>query len=246
MNEIKTLILIADDEPQIRKMLRITLEAAGYRTEEAEAGRETVRMIASVRPDLVLLDLSLPDMEGTDVIRQTREWSDLPIIVISVRSEDKDMVSAFCLGADDYVTKPFSSEVLIARIQSTLRRVIQEEAGSTQLTIGDICINLMKHEVKVRDEIVQLSPKEYNLLAYFMRHSGKMLTHRQILKDVWGPAHTHDTQYLRVYIGQLRKKIDCKHTGHTHIVTEAGIGYRLDVPGTTIPLQLQQQLQQVG
>lgn len=230
MSTLKSLILIVDDEPQIRKMLRVTLEAANYRTEEAEVGREAVRLIASVKPDLVLLDLSLPDMDGKEVIKQTREWSKVPIIVISVRAENEDLIEAFYLGADDYVTKPFSADVLIARMQSSLKRVFQEEVGDTQLVVGDISINLMKHSVTVAGKNVPLSPKEYNLLVYFMRHKGKMLTHRQILNEVWGAAHTYDTQYLRVYIGQLRKKIDIDSRQSTYIVTEAGIGYRMETP----------------
>lgn len=230
MSNLKSQILIIDDEPQIRKMLRITLEAANYKVEEAEAGKEAVRLIASVKPDLVLVDMNLPDIDGKKVIQLTREWSNVPIIVISVLGDDKDVVEALSLGADDYVTKPFSADVLLARIHSTMRRIIQEEAGDTEMTVGDITINFMKHEVTVRGEIVQFSPKEYNLLSYLMRHRGKMLTHRQILNEVWGAAHTHDTQYLRVYIGQLRKKIDLDPDQQTYIVTEAGIGYRLDVP----------------
>jgi two-component system KDP operon response regulator KdpE len=230
MNEPKPLILITDDEPQIRKMLRITLEAAGYRTQEAESGKESLKLANALKPDLMLLDLGLPDIDGTEVIKQVREWSTLPILVVSVRSDDKDMVKAFDAGADDYVTKPFSTEVLIARIRAAVRRSLQKDSGDTELHVGDIHVDLLKYEVKVRGKVVPLSPKEYNLLAFFLRNTGKMLTHRQILKEVWGPAHTHDTQYLRVYIGQLRKKIEADPENPQYIVTEAGIGYRLDAP----------------
>ncbi|MFN7038643.1 MAG: response regulator transcription factor [Alphaproteobacteria bacterium] len=232
MHSLKSLILIADDEPQIRKMLRITLEAAGYKTEEAKSGKEAIRLIASIRPDLVLLDLGLPDIDGTEVIRQTREWSNVPIIIISAHSEEERMIKAFNMGSDDYVIKPFSVELLLARIQSTLRRAIVEEVNDTSLTLGDIEIDLLRHEIKVKGEVVQFSPKEYNLLAYLISNRGKMLTHTQILNKIWGPSHTYDTQYLRVYIGQLRKKIDLDSDKTSYIVTEAGIGYRAEIAQT--------------
>lgn len=230
MNSIKSTILIADDEPQIRKMLKITLEAAGYKTEEAKGGKEAIRLAASIKPDLLLLDLGLPDIDGTEVIRQTREWSNMPIIIISVHTEEDIMIKAFNMGADDYIVKPFSIDILIARIQSTLRRAIVEEVSDTTLKLGDISIDLLRHEIKIKDNVVQFSPKEYNLLAFLISHRGKMLTHTQILNKVWGPSYSHDTQYLRVYIGQLRKKIDLDTDKSSYIITEAGIGYRAEIP----------------
>jgi two-component system KDP operon response regulator KdpE len=228
MQTVKSLILIATNDPQTRKMLTISLGASGYRTETAETGKETVRLIACVRPELVILDTNFNDLGSLEIIKQTREWSNIPIIVISDKEEDETMLDAFEHGVDDYVSKPFNPGVLSARINATLRRVILQEANDIQLELGDISIDLMKHEVRVRGKIVQLSPKEYNLLAYLMQHRGKMLTHSQILNKVWGPSHAYDTQYLRVYIGQLRKKIDLNPSTPSCIITEAGVGYRMD------------------
>jgi two-component system KDP operon response regulator KdpE len=228
MNTSKPSILVVDDEPQIRKMLSITLTANDFKVEEAENGNEALRLSASRKPELVILDLGLPDMDGTEVIKKLREWSDVPIIVLSVRDDDSVIVEAFELGADDYVVKPFSMDILIARIKAAMRFRIKEDVGDTTLEVGNIAVDLMRHEVTKNNEVLELSPKEYNLLAYFIRHKGKMLTHRQILKEVWGEAHTHDKQYLRVYIGQLRQKIEPNPDSPSYIVTEAGIGYRLD------------------
>ncbi|PIR34516.1 MAG: DNA-binding response regulator [Alphaproteobacteria bacterium CG11_big_fil_rev_8_21_14_0_20_44_7] len=223
----KNTILIIDDEPQIRKFLRITLEADGFKTEEAENGAQGIRMASSIKPDLVLLDLGLPDMDGTEVIPHIRDWSQLPIIVVSVRDQDKDVVQALDLGADDFMSKPFSADVLIARINSALRKAAKEEAGTPEIQNGGIKIDLVKHEVLLEGEKIALSPKEYELLRYFIVNKGKMLTHRQILKEVWGPAHVDDTQYLRVYVGQLREKIKDVES-QRYITTEAGIGYRME------------------
>jgi two-component system KDP operon response regulator KdpE len=228
MQTVKSLILIATNEPQTRKMLTISLGASGYRTETAESGKETIRLIACIRPELVVLDTNFSDIDTMEIIKQTREWSNVPIITISDSENDELMLEAFENGIDDFVAKPFNPGVLSARINATLRRVILQEASDTQLELGDISIDLMKHEVKVRGKAVQLSPKEYNLLAYLMQHRGKMLTHSQILNKVWGPSHAYDTQYLRVYIGQLRKKIDVDPTSQSCIITEAGVGYRMD------------------
>lgn len=230
MNISKPKILIVDDEPQIRKMLSVTLSANDFKVEEAENGNEAIRISGSRKPELIILDLGLPDMDGTEVIKKLRQWSDIPILVLSIRDDDSDIVNAFELGADDYVVKPFSMDVLIARIKAAIRCRIKEELGETSLKVGDISIDLMKHEVTKNGEILALSPKEYNLLSYFIRHKGKMLTHKQILKEIWGNAHTHDKQYLRVYIGQLRQKIETKPDDPSYIITEAGIGYRLDDP----------------
>ncbi|MCI5049920.1 MAG: response regulator transcription factor [Rickettsiales bacterium] len=228
MSDIKNTVLIVDDEPQIRKMLKITLEGMSYKTEECDNGKEGVRLCASVKPDLVLLDLGLPDMDGKEVIEQVREWSQVPIIVLSVRDDDEEIAKALNLGADDYVTKPFNHEVLLARINANLRKAVTKEAGESVLENGKIKMDLVRHEVFLDDEKTSFTPKEYELLRYLMTHRGKMLTHKQILKDVWGPAHGDDMQYLRVYIGQIREKIEKDSSAPDYIVTEPGIGYRME------------------
>ncbi len=232
MNAKKNTILIVDDEVQIRKLLKISLESDGYKTIDCDNGREAVRLAASVKPELIILDLGLPDMDGQEVIAQVREWSQVPMIVCSVRSGDKDVVKALGNGADDYVTKPFNPDVLLARIQANLRKAATQEAGEPELTNGVIRMDLVRHEVFLRGESTFFTPKEYALLRYFMTHRGKMLTHRQILKDVWGPANVDDMQYLRVYVSQLREKIEEKPSDPTYIVTEPGIGYRMEMMDT--------------
>lgn len=228
MNEIKSTILVIDDEKQIRKFLRITLGASGYKVEEAEKGEMGVRMAASIKPDLIVCDLGLPDIDGTEVIRQIREWSQLPIIVLSIRSDNKDIVEALDLGADDYLVKPFDSEILLARIRANLRKGVKAEGGEPVMQVGDITMDVIRHEVKIKDEIISLSPKEYKLLRYFMMNAGKMIMHSQLLTELWGKAHEENIQYLRIYIGQLRQKIEPDPSKPTYIITEAGIGYRMD------------------
>lgn len=230
MTHSKPCILIADDEVEIRKMLHITLSASDYKVVEAETGKEALRLAGSVRPDVILLDLALPDMKGMDVITQLREWSDIPVVVVADHAESDDVVEAFERGADDYMDKPFDMDILQARLQAAIKHTFQKELGESALQAGDIAIDLVRHEVSLNGEKVDLSPKEYELLSYLMRHQGKMLTHRQILKEVWGDAHTHDKQYLRVYIMQLRQKLEADPEAPEYIFTESGIGYRMDIP----------------
>lgn len=230
----KPLVLIADDEPQIRKMLRVTLEAAEFRVEEAENGKTALRLASSLKPDALLLDLGLPDMDGTEVIAAIRQSSKMPILVLSIRGYDRDIVGAFEKGADDYVVKPFSVDVLIARIRAALRKSSQDGAPESELRVGDLSVNFMKRKVTTQGRPVKLSPKEYNLLTYMMRNRGRMLTHQQLLREIWGKAHVDDTQYLRVYVGQLRKKIEPDPEHPVYIVTESGIGYRLDSPDENV------------
>lgn len=229
MNQKKNTILIIEDEPAIRKLLTITMEGKGYRVVDADNGREGVRLIASVKPELVILDLGLPDIDGKEVIQTAREWSQVPIIVCSVRSEDGEVVKALELGADDYITKPFNPDVLMARIVANLRKSVTQEAGEPELINGGIRMDLVRHEVFLNGEKIAFTPKEYELLRYFLIYRGKMLTHKQILKDVWGPAHSDDMQYLRVYISQLREKIEGKGSDENYIMTEPGIGYRMEI-----------------
>lgn len=229
MNPKKNTILVIEDEPQLRKLFNITLEGKGYRVVDADNGREGIRLIASVKPELVILDLGLPDIDGKEVIKAVREWSQVPIIVCSVRSEDNEVVKALELGADDYITKPFNHDILLARITANIRKSVTQEAGEPELSNGDIRMDLVRHEVFMHGEKMAFTPKEYELLRYFLINRGKMLTHKQILKDVWGPAHADDTQYLRVYISQLREKIEGTNSDVTYIITEPGIGYRMEI-----------------
>ncbi len=228
MNASKPCVLVVDDEPQIRKMIEVTLTSYNFKIVEAESGNEAVRLTGSCKPDVVLLDLGLPDMDGMEVLKRLREWTDVPVVVISARSDSSDIVEAFELGADDYMTKPFDMNVLMARISAAMKHTYQKDLGDSTLQAGGITIDLIRHEVTVDRKLVEFSPKEYDLLSFLMRHQGKMLTHRQILKEVWGDAHTHDKQYLRVYIMQVRQKMEKDPQDPEYIITEAGIGYRFD------------------
>ena len=228
MLEKKNTILVVDDEPQIRKMLNIFLDASDFKIEESNSGKQAIMLAASLKPDLILLDLGLPDMDGKEVITALRQWSEIPIIVLSVRSADEEIATALTMGADDYVIKPFNPNVLLARIYANLRKSAVHEAGESELRNGKIRMDLVRHEVFINDQKITFTPKEYKLLRYFLVNRGKMLTHRQILKEVWGPAHSEDAQYLRVYIGQVRDKIQKSSGGEKYIVTEPGIGYRME------------------
>lgn len=229
MNSIKNTILVVDDEPQLRKLLKITLEGANYKCiADVDTGREAIRAAASLKPDLILLDLGLPDIDGKEVIKSVREWSQIPIIVCSVRNDDEEIISALTLGADDYITKPFNTAVLIARIIANLRKHVTQEAGAPTIENGRILMDLVRHEVFLDGVKTTFTPKEYDLLRYFISRRGKMLTHKQLLEEIWGPAHNNDMQYLRVYISQLRDKIEPEPSCPQYIITEAGIGYRME------------------
>ncbi len=229
MTQKKNTILIIEDEPPIRKLLNIVLEAAEYKVVECDNGREGVRLAASVRPDLILLDLGLPDIDGKEVIASIREWSQTPIIICSVRNEDEEIVNALKVGADDYVTKPFNPDVLLARIYANLRKAATHEGGEPDLVNGNIRMDLVRHEVFINGTKAVFTPREYDLLRYLIINRSKILTHKQILKDVWGAAHVDNMQYLRVYISQLREKIEPDPAKPIYIVTELGIGYRMEV-----------------
>jgi two-component system KDP operon response regulator KdpE len=229
MQEMKNTILIVDDEVQIRKMLNIFLNASDYKIEESDCGKQAVRMANSVKPDLILLDLGLPDIDGKEVITQIREWSQVPIIVLSVRAVDEEVVAALDAGADDYVIKPFNADVLVARIKANLRKAAVKQAGEPELVNGQVRMDLLRHEAYLGDTKLTLTPKEYKLLRCFMINRGRMLTHKQILNEVWGPAHTEDTQYLRVYVGQVREKLEQDPANPKLIITEPGVGYRMEV-----------------
>lgn len=229
MSNKKNTILVVDDEPQIHKMLGILLDAEDYKVAESTSGKQAIRMCASVKPDLMLLDLGLPDMDGKDVITAVRDWSQVPIIILSVSSSDDEISAALNLGANDYVTKPFNVGVLMARINAALRSSAVQETGEPELRNGPLRMDLVRHEVFLNDTLRAFTPKEYDLLRHFMVNRGKMLTHKEILKKVWGAAHAEDTTYLRVYIGQIREKIEPNPAAPVFITTEPGIGYRMEV-----------------
>ncbi len=240
MIQKKNTILVIEDELPIRKVLGISLESAGHKMVECDNGKEGIRLSASIKPELILLDLGLPDIDGKDVIAGVRQWSQTPIIVCSVRSGDSEIIQALQAGADDYVIKPFNSEVLLARIHANLRKAATQETGEPELTNGSIRMDLVRHEVFLNGIKTLFTPREYELLRYLLVHRGKMLTHRQILKEVWGDAHTEDMQYLRVYISQLRDKIEADPANSVYIITEPGIGYRMEsLPDVVDPAELQ-------
>lgn len=221
-------VLIVDDEPQIRRFLRASLQAHDYQVIEAENGKEGVRACTVQKPELLILDLGLPDMDGLDVIKLVREWSTIPIIVLSLRSDDADKIEALDRGANDYVTKPFSMGELLARMRVALRQG-QASGGESGpvITAGEIAIDLSKRLVTVGGTPVRLSRKEYDLLRILASHPGKVITHQQLLQEVWGQAYVEETQYLRVYIGQLRQKLEREPAAPKYLVTEPGVGYRL-------------------
>jgi len=219
-------IMIIDDEPQMRRLLQVALTAHGYEIREAETGREGIDQAAVFHPDLIVLDLSLPDLDGIEVIKQLREWTQTPVIILSVREQESDKIAALDAGADDYVTKPFSMGELLARIRTALRHAAG--AGDEPvLTFGGLAIDLTRRYVAVDGREIKLTPTEYELLRILVVNAGKVLTHRQLMRTVWGPSYEQETNYLRVYIRQLRQKIEPDPARPRHIVTEPGVGYRL-------------------
>jgi two-component system, OmpR family, KDP operon response regulator KdpE len=218
-------ILLIEDEPQIRKFLRISLESNGFLVLESRLGADGLARCAGERPDLVILDLGLPDMDGLDVIPALREWSKVPVIVLSVRSDEREKVAALDAGANDYVTKPFGISELMARIRALLR-VRQNQRELAVFQSQDLQVDLATREVRLAGTPVRLTRKEYTLLRLLVTHPGQVLTHRQILEEIWGATHADDTHYLRVLVGHLRGKLKDQPTNPRYIVTEPGIGYR--------------------
>jgi two-component system KDP operon response regulator KdpE len=218
-------ILIIDDEPQIRKLLSITLQSNDYKLKEAATAHEGLVMAANHPPDLVLLDLGLPDESGHEVLKQLREWYTKPVIILSVQSSEEDIVKALDNGANDYLVKPFRTGELLARIRSLLRSV-SSETENPVVIIGDIKIDLSLRIVRKGDEQIKLTVTEYNLLSLLIKNEGKVLTHQFLLRSIWGPSYIDQSQYLRVFIAQLRKKIEDDINKPVHILTESGIGYR--------------------
>ena len=220
-------VLIVDDELAIRRLLRVGLESAEYKVIEAAAGREALSLAASHRPDLMVLDLGLPELSGFEVLERLREWSDLPVLVLTVQDEEDDKVRALDLGADDYVTKPFGLPEFLARVRAALRRAARGKDSEALFTAGDLEVDREAHQVRVAGEEVHLTATEYALLLVLVRHAGRVVTHRTLLREVWGPNATEQVQYLRVYLRQIRRKLRAGSEGAEIIATEPGVGYRL-------------------
>jgi two-component system KDP operon response regulator KdpE len=224
----QSVVLVIDDEVQIRRLLKISLEAGGYKVYEAANGQEGLAEAAQRRPDVVLLDLGLPDMDGVTVLKRLREWSQVPVVVLSVRDQEDDKVAALDNGADDYLTKPFGTAELLARLRVAQRHA-KPTADQAVFKMAQLEVDLPARLVKVNGQPVKLTATEYALLQLFVKHAGKVLTHRQILKEVWGPTYTEQTHYLRVYMTHLREKIEANPSEPELLITESGIGYRLAV-----------------
>jgi two-component system KDP operon response regulator KdpE len=224
-------VLVIEDELEIRRFLRASLTEHDFRYYEATTGHEGLSQAAARNPDIILLDLGLPDMDGTAVIRQLREWTPIPIIILSARDQEMAKVAALDLGADDYVTKPFSVNELLARMRASLRQMARASVDQSNavFSTGHLRIDLGHRQVSVEDKEVHLTPIEYKLLTTLVRYAGKVVTHRQLLKEVWGPLHIEEDQYLRVYMRQLRNKIEFNPARPAYLMTELGVGYRLKV-----------------
>lgn len=219
-------ILLIEDDPGIRKFLRVALEAQGFAMEEEASGKGGIAKAATAQPDLVVLDLGLPDMDGKAVIARIREWSKMPILILSVRQSEEEKVAALDAGANDYVVKPFGIAEMLARVRALLRSAPGGAAPDREIVRGDLRIDLARHEVALAGELVKLTRKEFDLLALLARNAGRIVTHRQLLADLWGPAHEHDLQYLRVFIGRLRAKLGDDPAAPRFILNEPGVGYR--------------------
>jgi two-component system KDP operon response regulator KdpE len=222
-------ILVVDDEVQIRRFLKLSLETQGYQVAECATGQDALAQATRRRPDLILLDLGLPDMEGMVVLARLREWTQTPVIILSVRAADQDKIAALDAGANDYLTKPFSIEELLARVRVALRHP-QPEAEVTIFRSGHLQVDLARRWVTVQGQPVKLTPTEYALLRLLVQHAGRVLTHRQLLCEVWGPEAVTETHYLRVYFAQLRQKLEADPARPAFILTEPGVGYRLTLP----------------
>lgn len=222
-------IVLIEDESEILRFLKTTLPAHSFRVYEATSGEKGLLEVKARNPDLILLDLGLPDMDGTEVIRQVREWTSTPIIVLSAREQEQQKVAALDLGADDYVTKPFGINELLARIRTALRHAARPDGpdAESSFTFGNVRVELGRRLVFVDDKEIHLTAIEYKLLAALVRHAGKVITHRQLLKEVWGPLHVEEGHYLRVYMRQLRNKLETSPAHPRYLVTELGVGYRL-------------------
>jgi len=239
MTESRPLVLLVEDEAHMRKFVRIALMNNGYQIIEACTGEEAVALAAAHTPDLIVLDLGLPDIDGFEVTRRVREWSEVPVIVLSARGQEQDKVRALNGGADDYLTKPFGPAELVARLAVAFRHAARSrtDAFGSVIVAGDLRIDLARRIVFVRDAEVHLTPIEYRLLATLAKHAGMVLTQRQLLREVWGPGEGHQTQALRVHMAQLRRKVERDSARPRYLVTEPGVGYRLKVEGLPVAQQ---------
>ena len=230
MNDPSPVAVLIEDERQIRRFVRAALESEGWSVHESETLKQGLVEAGTRKPDVVIVDLGLPDGDGVDLIRDLRTWSGVPVIVLSARSDESDKVEALDAGADDYLTKPFGVAELLARVRATVRRRAQP-AGSEKpaIAFGDIEVDLVARTVKRRSELVHLTPIEYRMLALLIANAGRVLTHRQILRDVWGPSHVESPHYVRVYMGHLREKLEDDPAQPKHLITETAVGYRLVV-----------------
>lgn len=222
----KMKILVLDDEPQIRKLLKVALGAHGYICIEAATGEEAMEKAALFKPDMLVVDLGLPDMDGKEVVRQLREWSQAPVLILTARDQEQEKIEALDLGADDYVTKPFGTGELLARIRVCLRRC-EAQPQSCVIQCGELCIDLARRRVTVEGRDVKLTPTEYDIMKVLGQNAGRVITHKQLLMRVWGDQYSEDIHYIRVYIGQIRRKIEKDPAQPRYIITESGIGYRL-------------------
>ena len=227
--QLKPTILVIEDEPPLQKFLRVTLASQEYSVIEAATGEQGLRHAAMDRPDLVILDLGLPDLDGVEVTRRLREWSAIPIIVVSARGKEQDKVVALDAGADDYLTKPFGVGELLARVRVVLRHlaVANPETGDAVFELGQLRVDMSARQVTVDGKLVHLTPNEFKLLTVLIKHAGRVLTHRQLLRDVWGPGSAEESHYLRVYMNQLRQKVEKDPSRPRYLLTETGVGYRL-------------------
>ncbi len=226
MTEPVPVVVVVEDEKQIRRFVRTALESEGCRVFEAQSGRQGLTEAATRKPDLVILDLGLPDLDGVEFIHDLRAWSVLPIIVLSARTDENDKIAALDAGADDYLTKPFGVGELLARVRATLRRGATGTGGEPVVAFGDIRLDLANRNVLRGGAPIHLTPIEYRLLSLLAGNPGKVLTHRQLLRDVWGPSHIEHSHYLRIYMAQLRQKLEADPARPRHFLTEPGVGYR--------------------
>jgi two-component system, OmpR family, KDP operon response regulator KdpE len=230
MSEPRPVVVLIEDEPQIRRFLRTVLPGQGYTLFEADSGERGLVETAVRKADIVILDLGLPDMDGVEVVQRLREWSAVPVIVLSARAQEEDKVAALDAGADDYLTKPFGVSELLARLRVALRHAQRSPEGTQMFESGPLKVDLSARRVEIGGREVHLTPIEYRLLSVLVRHAGKVLTHRQLLRDVWGPSHVEHAHYLRIYMAQLRRKLEEDSAQPRFLLTEPGVGYRLAAP----------------
>ena len=227
MSDVRPNVLLVEDDPDIRRFLRATLTAEGYHVVESASGRRAAIDAGTHKPDLAIVDLGLPDFDGVELIRRIREWSPMPIIVLSARTQEQSKIEALDAGADDYVTKPFAVGELLARLRVVLRHAMRGPTGQPTLRFSRATVDLRQRRVTRAGEDVHLTPIEFRLLACLAKHLGMVVTHRQLLTEVWGPTHERDTHYLRIYMKQLREKLEDDPMRPRHLITETGVGYRL-------------------